>query len=200
MFETQVKDEGVTSLLTRIAGGLRNSRALMRTIAGTLENETEDNFAAQGRPRWLGLKPATKKRRGGGQAMILQDRGRLAGSINSDYGRDYARVGTNVVYGAIHQFGGVIERAAFSSWAAHRTDRNGALLRQGDKGRLKNLAVFAKASHKRVRKIRYTVGAYKITIPARPYLPADKNGKLQREARMNIARDVRLYLMSLVKP
>lgn len=199
MFEISIKDEGVTDLLSRIAGRFRDARPLMRAVAGTLETETEKNFAAQGRPRWLGLKPATLRRRGSG-ALILQDTGRLAGSVATAYGRDFARVGSNVAYAAIHQFGGSIHRAAFSSWGALRTDRQGNLLRQGDKGRRKNLAVFAKASHKRVKAIRYTVGEHDIEIPARPYLPADKNGNLQREAHMAIAADVRAYLVNLVKP
>ena len=199
MFEMQVKDDGVTAALNRIAGGLRNPRPLMRAIAGALETETEKNFANQGRPRWLGLSPRTLKRRGGGRPMILQDTGRLASSISTDYGRDYARIGTNVVYAAIHQFGGVIDRAAHSSWGALRTDRQGNLLRQGAKGQLKNLAVFAKDSHKRVKKIRYTVAAHQINMPARPFLPADQNGQLQRDARMGILREVREYLAGLVK-
>ena len=200
MFEMQVKDDGVTAMLSRVAGGLRNPRPLMRAIAGALETETEKNFANQGRPRWLGLSPRTLKRRGGGRPIILQDTGRLASSISTDYGRDYARIGTNVVYAAIHQFGGVIDRAAHSSWGALRTDRQGNLLRQGVKGRLKNLAVFAKGSHKRVKKIRYTVAAHQINMPARPFLPADQNGQLQRDARLGILREVREYLAGLAKP
>ena len=39
--------------------------------------------------------------------MILQkSQGGLVDSISSDYGDDYAIVGTNKVYAAIHQFGG----------------------------------------------------------------------------------------------
>lgn len=200
MFEMQVKDDGVTAAFNRIAGGMRNPRPLMRAIAGALETETEKNFANQGRPHWLGLSPRTLKRRGGGRPMILQDTGRLAASISTSYGRDFARIGTNVVYAAIHQFGGIIKRAERAGSGALRTDRQGNLLRQGAKGRLKNLAVFAKASHKRVKQISYTVGAHQINMPARPYLPADQNGNLQADARMGIIREVREYLASLAKP
>lgn len=106
MFQVEIKDEGVGGMLGRLSGGFHDTTPLMRALAGALETVTEDNFAAQGRPRWLGLSPATKKRRGAGAHMILQDTGRLAGSVSTDYGRDYARVGTNVVYAPIHQFGG----------------------------------------------------------------------------------------------
>lgn len=203
MFEIQVKDDGASAILGRIAAGLRNPTPLARAVAGTLETETERNFAAQGRPAWMGLAPATVKRRtkaGTWPGKILQVSGQLAASFATDYGRDYARIGSNKPQAAIQHFGGTIERAAFSSWGALRTDRQGNLLRQGSEGRNKNLAVFAKASHKRVKKIRYTVGAHSIKIPARQILPADANGNLQPEARTAIFSEANAYLRSLAGP
>lgn len=196
MFETEVKDSGVLDALGRVVAGIRSSRPLMRAIAGLFEKETEDNFSAQGRPSWQGLAPATLKRRGG-DAKILQDRGRLAASVATNYGSNFAQIGSNAVYAAIHQFGGTIDKAAFSSWGALRTDRHGQLLRQ--KGH-KNLAVFAKAGHKRVKSIRYTVSAHQIRIPARPYLPVDASGNLQPTAREGVLRLANEYLASLVGP
>jgi phage virion morphogenesis protein len=38
--------------------------------------------------------------------MILQDTGALKRSITPAHGRNYAEVGTPIVYAAIHQFGG----------------------------------------------------------------------------------------------
>lgn len=203
MFEIPVKDVGVATTLGRIAKGLKDATPLARAIAGTLETETERNFAAEGRPAWLGLAPATAKRRtkaGTWPGKILQVSGKLAASVATDYGRDYARIGSNRRYAAIQQLGGTIARAAFSSWGALRTDRQGNLLRQGAEGRNKNLAVFAKASHKRVKKIRYTVGAHSITIPARPFLPADAGGNLQPEARAAVLSDANAYLRTLAGP
>lgn len=199
MIELQVKDAPWLDGLHRIAAGYRSPRPLMRAIAGLFEAETDANFDAQGRPKWLGLKPATLRRRGAG-AKILQDTGRLAASVATDYGRDYARVGSNAVYAAIHQFGGTIDRAAFSSWGALRTDRHGNLLRQGSEGRAKNLAVFAKGSHKRTRAIRYTVAAHQIRIPARPYMPFDASGTLQPTTQAGVIRLGNDYLASLIGP
>ena len=202
MFEIPVKDDA-SATLARIAAGLRNARPLARAIAGTLETETERNFAAQGRPAWMGLAPATVKRRtkeGTWPGKILQVSGQLAASVASDYGSDFARIGSNKRYAAIQQLGGTIARAAFSSWGALRTDRQGNLLRQGTEGRSKNLAVFAKSSHKRVKKIRYTVAAHNITVPPRPYLPVDARGNLQPEAKTAILGEANDYLRSLVKP
>lgn len=105
MIELQIKDDELRRVFAQLDNGLHNPRPLMRALAGVLETETETNFARQGRPPWLGLAPRTLKRRGSG-AKILQDTGQLAGSIATDYGSDFARIGSNKVYAAIHQFGG----------------------------------------------------------------------------------------------
>nr|WP_306441232.1 phage virion morphogenesis protein [Methyloversatilis sp. XJ19-13] len=182
--------------LRNVAENTRSPRPLMRAIAGTLESETEKSFAAQGRPAWLGLSPRTLKKRGAG-AKILQDTGRLAGSVASRYGRDFASIGSNVAYAAIHQFGGTINRAPYSSSVRLRTDAKGKLLRQSTNSKL---AVFAKDSHRRAVSRRYTVGAYGITIPARPFLPADKDGRLQPAAARAIESDVQAWLRSITEP
>lgn len=83
-------------------GGER--QALMRGIAGDMHAAVEDNFAAQGRPRWADLKSVNISR--GAGYKILQDSGRLAASIGTSYDDTTARVGTNLVYARIHQFGG----------------------------------------------------------------------------------------------
>lgn len=79
-------------------------QALMRGIAGDMLDAVEENFAQQGRPRWADLK-SVRIRRGAGY-KILQDTGRLAGSITPSSDDTTARVGTNLVYARIHQFGG----------------------------------------------------------------------------------------------
>lgn len=103
-FDVEIKNN-VSAYLSRLAAEGRNLTPLMRMLAGTMETETERNFAAQGRPRWLGLSAATLKKRGNG-AKILQDTGGLAGSVNTDYGRDFAAIGSHLPYAAIHQLGG----------------------------------------------------------------------------------------------
>lgn len=162
--------------LADVARQLGDARPLFRSIAGLLEAETEANFAAQGRPNWVPLAASTKaerlKRNNGGSVLkILQDSGILAASVSSAYGPDYAMVGAGgaaKAYAAIHQFGGTVEHAAHSVKTRLRTDAKGNLLKQ--EGR-KNLAVFAKDSHKRARESWHLVEAYRVSIPARPYLP-----------------------------
>lgn len=92
------------STLDRLQRATANASPLMAQIAGVMHDAVEENFAQQGRPKWLGLKPPVSKRRVGG--MILQDSGQLAASIEPGSDTSSAWVGTNKVYAAIHQFGG----------------------------------------------------------------------------------------------
>ena len=141
---------------TGAAQQLADATPLFRSLASLLEAETEANFAAQGRPNWVPLSAATraerlKRNKGGSVLKILQDSGILAASISSSYGADFALVGAGGAakdYAAIHQFGGTVDVPAHSVKTRLRTDAKGGLVRQANH---KNLAVFAKDSHKRVR-------------------------------------------------
>ncbi|NPE59277.1 phage virion morphogenesis protein [Dickeya dadantii] len=73
----------------------------MRKIAGTLQTETALNFGDEGRPKWL-VSLAAEDRSG----QTLRETGRLAASVSTDYDSSHATIGTNVIYAAIHQFGG----------------------------------------------------------------------------------------------
>ena len=67
--------------------------------------------------------------------------------------------------------GGVIERAPYSVKVRLRTDARGNLQRQTNHSRL---AMFARDKHKRVRESWHEVKAFKIRMPARPYLGANR--------------------------
>jgi phage virion morphogenesis protein len=116
-----VDNKKVLAALDKVEKELHDLTPAMRKIAGTLAYEAERNFAEQGRPKWpslsgatknarikrMGAKGAAKQRKGEGiKIMILQDSGQLAGEISTDYGRDFAVVGSNKEYAAIHQLGG----------------------------------------------------------------------------------------------
>ena len=202
MLESEVKDSGVLPLMRRLAGGFHNTTLLMRAIAGIFEAETEANLDADGRPHWLGLALSTIRQRtkaGTWPGKMLQvSAGGLAASITTRYNRSEARVGSNKVYAAIQQFGGKIERAAYSTKVRHRTDAKGELLRTAHfKG--KGL-VFAKDSHKRVKTRWFEVAAYSIDIPARPYMPFDAAGNMQPSTEQKVISQTTDYLRSLVSP
>ncbi|MBS9440943.1 phage virion morphogenesis protein [Photorhabdus heterorhabditis] len=73
----------------------------MRKIAGTLSAETDFNFETGGRPAWI---PSVAAKERGGQT--LQKTARLMRSVSTRYDAHTAVVGTNLVYGRIHQLGG----------------------------------------------------------------------------------------------
>lgn len=128
MIELKVEGGVLEATLQRIGALDGGAPALMLQARGILRDAVEANFAAQGRPKWAALKPAslaskyqtqrtTKKgnpRRNAGerfakavaQNKILQSSGRLASSIQAQSDANSAVVGTNLVYAAIHQFGG----------------------------------------------------------------------------------------------
>ena len=142
----------------------------MRDMAAILEDQTEQNFAAQGRPKWEPLAPATRFKRIGGakgynkkgeltrrskrvleEMMILQDTGRLAASVHSRHGDDYVVIGASAPYARIHQLGG-----------------------EAGRGR-------------------------QVKIPARPYLPFSSDGKLQPEAEQALLKSGTEHLRRAMK-
>ena len=85
----------------------------MREVAGVLADETEQAFEDQADPStqtpWQALAASTiasREEAGTWPGGILQVEGQLAASISQDHGRDFAVVGSNLVYAAIHQRGG----------------------------------------------------------------------------------------------
>ncbi|SEL24752.1 phage virion morphogenesis (putative tail completion) protein [Kosakonia sacchari] len=136
---------------------LEHREPLMREMAAAMGDAVEENFARQGRPAWMGWKSNAywAKRRGG---KILQKSGRLAASITQYSTNDEATVGTNVKYARIHQEGGEINIAARSQKAYYRQNKDGSLNHR-----------FAKKSQANFEQWN-TIGAYKIKMPARPFL------------------------------
>lgn len=182
-----IDDNQLQAALQRLEHAGVDLSPAMRKIAGALHKATEDNFAAQGRPRWT---PSERAQKEGG--VTLQQTGRLASSISTDYGSRHATVGSNVIYAAIHQFGGKVERAAYSKQVRHRTDAKGNLVRTGQFGG--RGLVFAKDSHKRALTRWFEVGEHSIDMPARPFLPLTADGNLQPEAREEVLDTILRHL------
>lgn len=156
---------GLDGALARLDQLGRSPRRLWQAVGAYGEASTRLRFRNQVGPDGTPWKPSKRVRKGGGKTLVLS--ARLLRSFSHQVRADGVSWGTNVVYARIHQEGGEIQRAAYSSWARLRTDASGTLLRQKSAD---NLAVFAKATHKRVRVQRYTVDAHTIKMPARPFL------------------------------
>lgn len=94
----------VDALLSDLRRQLTGLRPFYAEAAEILRRSVDKNFATGGRPsHW----PASGRvKRTGGETLV--DTGRLRRSITTRVSDRHASVGTNVVYAAIHQFGGRI--------------------------------------------------------------------------------------------
>lgn len=131
-----------------------NTAPLMRLIRAQLLSQTQQNFRAQGRPKWPALSDATianYEKLGISTAGLLRRSNSLYNSIQTFSDMNSATIsagGGNISkkYARIHQYGGMAGR-----------------------GR-------------------------KVKIPARPYLPIDKEGNLQKEAAQGLNQVLMTYL------
>ncbi|MDG6895047.1 phage virion morphogenesis protein [Volucribacter amazonae] len=102
MIELEVNnDERIAKQLGKAIQGLTNRSPLMQKLAGTMLSVVQQNFVESGRPKWAGL--AYRE----GKPLI--DSGNLQNSIQAKHNHDEAIVGTNVLYAALHHFGGTIK-------------------------------------------------------------------------------------------
>lgn len=102
----EVKIDNLNTILDqieRLGRGLSDNRyLLMKQLAGTMHHAVRQNFKQGGRPKWLGIEYRNGK--------PLIDTGALRDNIDQAYDNDTALVGTNMVYAAIHNFGGMAGR------------------------------------------------------------------------------------------
>ena len=96
-----VDDSQLQAVLKRLESSVLDMTPAMRKIAGTLAMVVEDNFEAEGRPRWTPSQRASSE-----GDVTLQQTGRLASSIVTDYDAASVVIGSNVEYARIHQLGG----------------------------------------------------------------------------------------------
>lgn len=109
MIDLEIDDRDFLRVINNIATLGVNASPLMGALSEDMEQSVMDNFDAQGRPQWMGLKPGTiaaRTKRGHWPGKILTETGRLRASIQADSGMTWARVGTNEPYARIHQLGG----------------------------------------------------------------------------------------------
>lgn len=150
-----------TSLQRELAGIVRRGQDLtpaMKSFGEYMRGRTEERFSSEEDPdgrSWPESKTAKKEGR-----KVLTKTHRLRRSITSVAGRSSLILGTNVVYGRIHQLGGAVRHPART-----RT----LFFKKSQGGRLKGRTVFAKEAKARFG-MRVEGSAHAIGIPARPYL------------------------------
>lgn len=108
--EIKLDNKAVEEALLEVAQKASDLRPLMKNIAGIMADSTEENFKVEGRPKWKNLSEKTKtarKKTGHYPGQILQVSGQLALSVTTQYDDSSAVIGSNKVYAAIHQLGGL---------------------------------------------------------------------------------------------
>jgi len=159
-----IDDQEVQDLLDRIRKNLGDLRPAMKIIGSIVRASIIRNFEKGGRPnKWAKHSETTKKRRGkDGKVLMVQGlAGGLAASINYRADHESVTVGTNKVYGAVHQFGA--EKGSFGEFVFNVREH----LRKGRKVK----------AHTRKAKLPWG------DIPARPFLMVqDEDWAEMREA------------------
>ena len=64
--EIDIKDQDLRAMLSKLGQKMRDMTPFMRTAAGIMHDEVEENFAQEGRPKWKKSKRAEKQ---GGQTL-----------------------------------------------------------------------------------------------------------------------------------
>lgn len=111
-FTSNFNAKEVTKYLNEAASKLKDMKPIMKIARVFLKNTVDDNFETQGEAtgeKWKPWSDKWKKRRikmGRGDGKILNLDGHLRRDIRAKSGEDYAIVGTNKEYAAIHNFGG----------------------------------------------------------------------------------------------
>jgi len=115
-----VDDTRLKIVLKQLLRKSKDASTAFAEIAQVLASSVEKNFHQEGRylapnsmyggsSKWQKLADSTvanRARSGRGAHPILQVSGQLASSITTASGPRHAQIGTSLVYGAIHQYGG----------------------------------------------------------------------------------------------
>ncbi len=99
-----VDDREIRASLDRLLKRLADPLPVLEEIGQGLITSTIDRFERERGPDKVSWKKSARAKKQGGQT--LTDTGRLRASITGNVRSDGIEIGTNVVYAAIHQFGG----------------------------------------------------------------------------------------------
>lgn len=159
--QLKIELDGQDDALAELAGYVaraRDPQGLFANIGASLVTSTQHRFdtgiGVDGSP-WP---PSLRVKHHGGKTLVLSSR--LYRSIVFEASARGVEVGTNVIYAAIHQLGGVIQQAERTAVLHFKQNRRTGQLR------------FAKPG-KADRARKAEIGARAIHMPARPFLGLD---------------------------
>lgn len=151
----------VIAAIERVLDAVEHPAPLFQQINEHLLRAHRARFGAQVSPQgtpWQPLSPAYQRRKHRNADKVLTLRGHLRNTLHGNVSDTGLEFGTNLVYGAIHQFGGAINIAARSQKAYFRQGRDGEVGNRFVKQKRSNFAQWV------------TLPAYRINMPARPWL------------------------------
>lgn len=162
--DVTVDDAALTATIARLQAAGVNLRPGMEEIAGDLEESARERFSTATGPDGLPWAPSRRAQREGGKTLI--DSGQLLASLTSEATALEAVAGTNKEYAALHQFGGVVQRAARTVTTFRRIA-----------GRMDSFASWRFVRRSRANFAEdHQVAAHKAVYPARPFLGVDEGG------------------------
>ncbi len=148
-------DAGVRAALSGAAVRLDDPRPLLDGIGARLETGVAERFARETGPDGVAWTPSRRARKSGGKTLTKT--ARLRRSITRAVRAREVLVGSNVVYAAIHQFGGDIRQKARGQRLLIDDERGGFVSPRARKGGLQRIVDAA-------------IPARDISLPARPFL------------------------------
>ncbi len=168
----RIDDADLRRMLDGLEAAGRNLTGLMEQLAAQVEQDVAERFETQTDPDGHPWPPSFRALAEHGET--LTDTARLRQSISSRVDPTGFAVGTNMVYAAIHQFGGAIhqpERQQTLYWH-HRGDTTNADWQSSRTFADWRFAKKGKANYSET----HTVKAHDVVMPARPYLGQSERG------------------------
>lgn len=166
------------SLLLETEQRLRSPAPLLDKMGEALQGFHRQRFKDQESPdgeAWQELSSRYRKRKKRNKDKVLTRDGVLRNTLRWQIRGSELLFGTDRPYGAIHQFGGIIEIAARSQQAYYREVRGEKI-----KGQIVRKVKNQFVSKKRANYSEWnTIGAYSISMPARPWLGVSDSERLR---------------------
>ena len=156
LIKIEIQDEEVVRLLADIYSKTKKLKPAMHLISLLVKRSIVTNFNTGGRP--IAWKPSRRTLKHGGKTLV--DLGILRSSFETKSDEKSASVSTNIVYAAIHNFGGEINRAS----------REGALFfKKFKSGKRKGRTLFSKEGKASFGK-KVNFGGYTVKMPQREFM------------------------------
>lgn len=113
-YKVSIDDEDMREKLSELVRKMERPIGFYKNVGERLLRSVHDNFDNESAPdgsRWQSLSLVTRDRHselyGNAQITILRASGRLKESINYEPSETDVKIGSSLVYAAIHHFGGV---------------------------------------------------------------------------------------------